>query len=178
MQAADAAVREAERLGDQRLKAQALAGRAEIQVLRGEPEVAIREAKRAVVVHRDLKDAVRETEDLRILGVALGRAGQKLEGEAMLREVIARATKHERPRLIAIAQRDLAYLLAREGETAAAVETAQTARATLDRLGATVQVEQLDALLKELAVERAPGLPYEPPPMPQGPGLNPRLPRA
>jgi tetratricopeptide (TPR) repeat protein len=178
MQAADAAVREAERLGDQRLKAQALAGRAEIQVLRGEPEVAIREAKRAVVVHRDLKDAVRETEDLRILGVALGRAGQKVEGEAMLREVIARATKHERPRLIGIAQRDLAYLLAREGETAAAVEAAQTARATLDRLGATVEVEHLDALLKELAVERAPGLPYEPPPIAQSPGLNPRLPGA
>jgi tetratricopeptide (TPR) repeat protein len=178
MQAADAAVREAERLGDQRLKAQALAGRAEIQVLRGEPEIAIREAKRAVVVHRDLKDAVRETEDLRILAVALGGAGQKRDAEAMLREVIARATKHERPLLVATAQRDLAYLLARQGETAAATEAAQAGHATLDRLGAKVEAERLEALLKDLAVERETGVAYVPPPTPQAPGLNPRLPGA
>src|SRR5438034_11104540 len=67
MHATDTAMREAERLGDRRLKAQALAGRAEIQVARGDPELAIREAQRAVVIHRDLKDAVRQTEDLRIL---------------------------------------------------------------------------------------------------------------
>src|SRR6266566_3901617 len=72
MQVADTAVHDAERLGDRQLKAQALAGRAEIQVARGEPGLAVREAQRAVVVHRDLKDAVRETEDLRILAVALG----------------------------------------------------------------------------------------------------------
>jgi tetratricopeptide (TPR) repeat protein len=175
MQAADAAVREAERLGDRRLKAQALAGRAEIQVLRGEPDLAIREAKRAVVVHRDLKDAVRETEDLRILAVALGRAGQRREAEAMFREVIARATKHERPLLVAMAQRDLAYLLAREGESAAATEAARTARATLDRLGAKVETEQLDVLLKDLAAEQESGVAYVPRPIPQAPGVNPPL---
>src|SRR5213594_5245120 len=60
--------------------------RAEIQVARGDPELAIREAQRAVVIHRDLKDAVRETEDLRILAVALGAAGRKREAEAMFRE--------------------------------------------------------------------------------------------
>src|SRR5439155_497747 len=38
MHATDTAMREAERLGDRRLKAQALAGRAEIQVARGDPE--------------------------------------------------------------------------------------------------------------------------------------------
>src|SRR6266487_2388581 len=56
MHATDTAMREAERLGDRRLKAQALAGRAEIQVARGDPELAIREAQRAVVIHRDLKN--------------------------------------------------------------------------------------------------------------------------
>src|SRR6266550_545352 len=100
MQAADAAVRESDRLGDRQLKAQALAGRAEIQVVRGEPGLAIREAQRAVVMHRDLKDAVRETEDLRILAVALGMTEKTGEGAGMLREVIARATKHERPLLV------------------------------------------------------------------------------
>src|SRR5437667_388752 len=156
MHATDTAMREAERLGDRRLKAQALAGRAEIQVARGDPELAIREAQRAVVIHRDLKDAVRETEDLRILAVALGAAGRKREAEAMFREVIARAAKHERSLLVAIAQRDLAYLLAREGNIAAAREVADTARATLERLGAKAEAEKLDALLNAPRVEPPP----------------------
>ena len=166
MNATDTAMREAERLGDRRLKAQALAGRAEIQVARGEPELAIREAQRAVVIHRDLKDAVRETEDLRILAGALGAAGRKEEAEAMFREVIARAAKHERPLLVAVAQRDLAYLLAREGNVAAAREVAQTARATLDRLGAKAEAEKLDALLSAPGIEPTAGgnVAYVPPP--------------
>lgn len=173
VRAADTAMREAERLGDRRLKAQALAGRAEIQVARGEPEVAIREAQRAVVIHRDLKDAVRETEDLRILGVALGATGRKREAEAMLREVIARAAKHERPLLVAMAQRDLAYLLAREGNIAAAREAAQTARATLDRLGVKAEAEKLEALLKTPGIEPMASVAYEPPPTPS-PETSPR----
>jgi tetratricopeptide (TPR) repeat protein len=147
MESADAAVREAERLGDRRLKAQALAGRAEIRVARGDPEVAIREAKGALAVHRELKDAVLEAEDQRILAVALGSTGKVNEAEALLHEVIGRATEHGRPLLVATAQRDLAYLLARGGDVAAATVAAQTARATFDRLGARIEVEKLDALL-------------------------------
>jgi len=172
MQAADAAVRESERLGDRQLKAQALAGRAEIQIARGEPGVAVREAQRAVVVHRDLKDAVRETEDLRILGVALGMTGKTGEGAAMLREVIARATKHERPLLVALAQRDLAQLLRREGDVAAAKEMAQTARAALDRLGAKVEVAKLDIWLRDRTFQKTDdvaGYPVPPADMLQSP---------
>src|SRR5256885_1701272 len=82
MQAADTAVREAERLGDRRLKAQALAGRAEIRTARGEPEVAIREVERALADHGELKDTVLEAEDLRVLAVALGMTGEGGEGDA------------------------------------------------------------------------------------------------
>ena len=164
MHATDTAMREAERLSDRQLKAQALAGRAEIQVARGDPELAIREAQRAVVIHRDLKDAVRETEDLRILAVALGAAGRKREAEAMFREVIARAAKHERPLLVAIAQRDLAYLLAREGNIAAAREAAETARATLERLGAKAEAEKLDALMSTPGIQPRAAVAYDPPP--------------
>jgi tetratricopeptide (TPR) repeat protein len=152
MQAADAAVREAERLGDQRLKAQALAGRAEIRVMRGEPGLAILEAERALAVHRELKDAVRETEDLRILAVAVGVAGKAQDAEQMLREVIDRATEQARPLLVAMAQRDLAYLWAREGDVAAAKEMAQTARTAFHRLGCKVEIEKLGALLSQPAV--------------------------
>src|SRR3989442_249087 len=62
MQAADTAVREAGRLGDRRLQAQAIAGRAEIRVAYAEPELAIPEAERALAMHRDLRDAVLQTE--------------------------------------------------------------------------------------------------------------------
>jgi len=147
MQAADAAVREAGRLGDQRLTAQALSGRAEIRVMRGESGLAVLEAERALAVHRELKDAIRETEDLRILALALGVAGKPQDAEDTLREVIDRATEHARPLLVASAQRDLAYLLAREGEVTGAKQMARAARATFHRLGAKVDVEKLDALL-------------------------------
>src|SRR3989441_2693011 len=45
LEAADAAVRDAEWLNDRGFKAQALAGRAEIRLAQGEPELAIREAQ-------------------------------------------------------------------------------------------------------------------------------------
>jgi len=149
MQSADAAVREAGRLGDQRLTAQALAGRAEIRILRGEPGLAILEVERALLVHRELNDAVRETEDLRILAVAVGVAGKTDDAERMLREVIERATEHGRPLLVAAAQRDLAYLWAREGEVAAAKEMARTARAAFHRLGSKVEIDKMTALLTQ-----------------------------
>ena len=149
MQAADNAVREAGRLGDERLVAQALAGRAEIRVMRGEPGLAILEAERALAMHRELKDAVRETEDLRILAVAVGCAGKGDEAERMLREVVERATVHGRPMLVAVAQRDLAYLLARQGEVAAAKEMARSARATFHRLGSKVEIDKMNALLTQ-----------------------------
>ena len=147
LRAADTALREAERLGDRALQAQALAGLAEIRVARNEPEPAIRDAERALAVHRELEDAVRETEDLRILAVALGVAGKPQDAEAMFRQVIARATEHQRPLLVASAQRDLAHLLALVGDIATAKQIALAARATFDRLRATGEAAKLDALL-------------------------------
>ena len=176
MQAADAAVREAGRLGDQRLTAQALAGRAEIRILRGEPGLAILEAERALVVHRELKDAVRETEDLRILAVAVGVAGKAEEAERMLKEVIERGAEHGRPLLVAAAQRDLAYLWAREGEVAAAKEMARTARAAFHRLGSKVEIDKMTALLTQPNFGAPKGGRAQPAttPMPDGEAVPPR----
>jgi hypothetical protein len=137
----------AERLGDRGLEAQAIAGVAEIHVARGEPERAVRQAERALAAHRELRDEVLEAEDLRVLAVAVGLAGRTQEAAALLRGVIDRATKHERPLLVANAQRDLANMLALEGEGAAAKQMAQAARATFERLGARVEIDKLDALL-------------------------------
>src|SRR5438445_320441 len=146
LEAADAAVRDAEWLNDRGFKAQALAGRAEIRLAQGEPELAIREAQEALASHRERKDGGLEAEDLRILAVALGLAGRMRDAEEMLRAVIARATKHDRPLLVASAQRDLASLLHRIGDRPAATVMAQAARVTFDRLGATAEIAKLDAL--------------------------------
>src|SRR2546422_7464408 len=147
MQTADAAVREAEQLGDKALTAQAFAGRAEIRIARDEPHLAIGDAEGALAMHRELKDVVLETEDLRILAVAQDMVGKTQDAKPMLREVIDRATKHERPLLVATAQRDLAQMLTRDGDVAAAREVALRARATFERLGARVEIDRLDALL-------------------------------
>src|SRR5207247_10534448 len=91
-------------------------------------------------------DGVLETEDLRILAVALGLAGRLHDAEEMLRAVIARATKHDRPLLVASAQRDLASLLHRIGDRPAATVMAQAARGTVDGRGAPAALAKLDAL--------------------------------
>ena len=147
LETADAALAEAERLGDRRLMAQALAGRADIHIARGDAALALREAERALAVHRELGDLVRESEDLRILAVALGLTGKTAHAQAMLRDVIERATTHRRPLLAACAQRDLAQLMARDGNEAAAQSIAASARTAFERLGAAVEIQRLDALM-------------------------------
>ena len=71
----------------------------------------------------------------------------------MLREVIERATEHDRPLLVASAQRDLAPVLARQGDLAAARGVARAARATFERLGATAEIRKLDAVLAQLQAD-------------------------
>jgi hypothetical protein len=83
------------------------------------------------------------------MGVALGASGEAQEAQWMLRDVILRAGEHDRPLLVASAQRDLAHLLAREGQFAEARKLALEARATFQRLGAKVEIDKLDVLLRD-----------------------------
>src|SRR5207247_1098955 len=80
------------------------------------------------------------------LGITYREQGRLADAEEMLRAVIARAAQHNRPLLVATAQRDLASLLHRIGDRPAATATARAARATFDRLGAKAEVDKLDAL--------------------------------
>src|SRR5437660_8715239 len=96
-------------------------------------------------------DGVREMGVLRIVAVGRGVVGGLRDAEEMLRAVIARATQHDRPLLVASAQRDLASLLHRIGDRPAATVMAQAARVTFDRLGATAQIAKLDALEATMA---------------------------
>jgi len=148
LEIAQIAIREAERLGDQQLTAQAIAGLAEIHVTRGEADQAMAAIARAVATHRELKDPVREAEDLRIKAGALALAGRHEDAETLLRDVIDRATQHGRPLLLAMAERDLAHLLIQRGDATAGKAAAQRARSSFQRLSARAEIDKLDELLE------------------------------
>jgi tetratricopeptide (TPR) repeat protein len=148
LEIATVAIEEAQRLGDQQLTAQAVAGLAEIHVARGEGELALAAVDRAIATHRELKDPVREAEDLRIKAGALALAGRHDDAETMLRDVISHATEHGRPLLLAMAERDLAHLLLKNGEAAGGKAAAQRARSIFQRLSARAEIDRLDELLE------------------------------
>jgi hypothetical protein len=74
--------------------------------------------------------------------------GRRDEAEAMVRDVIARATEHGRPLLLALAERDLAHLLLKAGDTAAGKAAAQRARSIFQRLSARAEIAKLDEVLE------------------------------
>ena len=63
----------------------AVAGLAEVHVARGESDFALAAVERAIATHRELKDPVREAEDLRIKAGAQALAGRRDDAEALLR---------------------------------------------------------------------------------------------
>jgi len=148
LETAQIAIQEAQALGDQQIIAQAIAGLAEILVARGESGRALTEIERAIATHRELKDPVREAEDLRIKAGALALAGRREDAETMLRDVIERATEHGRPLLLAMAERDLALLLIQAGDVTAGKAAAHRARSSFQRLSARAEIDKLDDLLE------------------------------
>ena len=108
-------------------------------------------AETALAAHRALEDAVRETEDLRILGAAFAAAGRTEEARRTLSEVIERATEHGRPLLVAVAQRDLSQVLGSVGDVAAARELRRAARTTFERLGAKAELAKLEGVRQAAA---------------------------
>lgn len=151
LRSADDAVREATVADDASLRAQAIAGRAEIRTASGDAELAIREVRLAIEVHRALHDYVRMTEDQRILANALAALGNADEATTLLQEVIERAETFDRPLLLCTTQRDLAELSLQRGQVDAARELAQRARGMFVQLGASAEVEKLDRLLARIA---------------------------
>ena len=151
LSAADDAVREATLADDASLRAQTLAGRAEIRTAAGDAELAIREARLAIELHRALHDQVRMAEDQRILANALAVTGKVDEAVALLNEVMEQAEEFDRPLLLGSAQRDLAQLTFRRGQLEVARDLAQRARGVFVRLGARTEVEKVDHLLGRIA---------------------------
>src|SRR6266850_4894952 len=79
---------------------------------------------------------------------ALALAGRREEAETMFRDVIARATEHGRPLLLAMAERDLAHLLIQIGDAPGGKAAAQRARSSFQRLSARAEIDKLDELLE------------------------------
>jgi len=148
LETANLAIEEARRLEDQQLTAQAIAGLAEIHVARGEADLALTAVDQAIATHRALKDPVREAEDARIKAGVFALQGRRADAEALLRDVISRATEHGRPLLLAMAERDLAHLLLQSGDTAGGKAAAQRARSIFQRLSARAEIDKLDGLLE------------------------------
>ncbi len=145
--AADRAVGEAEAAGDIRLMAQTIGGRAELQLLAGEPGVAYQEVQRAIELNRSIHDGVGEAENLRVLGRVLAARGQSTEAELAYREAQRRAEHYQRPHLAAQTGRDLTHLLLEMGRRDEAREVWQTARACFKTLGAESEIQKLDRLV-------------------------------
>jgi tetratricopeptide (TPR) repeat protein len=148
LEMAGRAVDSAAAVGDVALEAQAMAGRAEIRVLSGDVEVGRREVQRALDIHRELGDEVRESEDLRILAGAQAAQAEWSRAEDLLLHVIERASQHERPLLAATGRRDLAFLLDRTSRPAEAREMARMARVLFANLNCTAEVGKLDRFLE------------------------------
>ena len=151
LEAANRAVYAAQGTGNLTLLAFAIAGRAEILSLRGEPQVAEAEIQRALTIHRDQEDAIGEAEDLRVLALTTAALGDRREAEWLYRYAIERADHHHRPALAAEASHGLALLLAQEGRRAEAVDLVRAARVSFSALGAEAQIRRIDALLDEWA---------------------------
>jgi len=138
------AVDEAEKVNDPTLFSQVLTVRAEIRLMSGEPLLAQHEVKRALKTHGELGNEVEGVQDLRVLANTLAATEQENEAEQILRDVVVRATKLNRPLLAADSTRDLAILLQRTGRNSEALDTAQAARVLFSQLGAEAEVRKID----------------------------------
>ena len=150
LKAADRAVSTAEAGGNRALEAYTRVGRAEIKTLAQEPAVAQREVLYALAIHREMGDVVWEAEDLRVLAMTQAALGNVADAEQTYRDVLDRADRHQRPLLAATAGRDMARLLAGQGRTDEARETAYAARVQYAALGAEAAVGQIDEFLETL----------------------------
>lgn len=147
---AERAVRAAKEVGDGTLSASTLAIQAEAWVLSGDVELARRQIDEALAVHRELGDELEITDDLLILARVVAAEGNAEEGERLLREVIERADREKRPRMVAVGHRDLAHLLASVNRADEATDAARTARVTYSDFGAVGEIQKLDDFIESL----------------------------
>ncbi len=151
LEASDRAVYLSQEVKNRSLTAFAIGGRAEIRTLLGQPDVAIKEIRRAIDMHEAGDDRAGRAEDLRVLAMTEQALGRWEDAEDAYREAISAARAMSRPMLLAEALRGLAVLLVETGRAEEALEVARTARASFNRLGARAEIHRLDLFIDALA---------------------------
>lgn len=138
------AIVHAREVHDQRLVAMATVGRAEVALRRDDAHWARAAASRALVVLGPLGDLKLVADAERVLGDALARLGDPTADGTLLR-ALATALAGGHAMQEAEVHRTRAEIAWRRGRAAEARTCYDTARATFTRLGATRDVEALDA---------------------------------
>ena len=133
--AADEAVRLATQLDDDRLGAQALAGRAEMHVANGDPELAAAELERAGATYKRLRNPVGLSEVFRLEAYVASARGDHAAAARRLDEAAAQAREGESAHTLAEIERDRAATLEALGDSAGAEAARQRARDLYRRLG-------------------------------------------
>jgi tetratricopeptide (TPR) repeat protein len=134
----------AEEAGHRQVGAMARAGRAELGLRRGEPEVAAAGARLAAREYLRLGEPVGEADALRLLGMAATVLGSLAEARSAIDRGLKLADRYGSLLLKAEALRARAGVLLQAGETHHAARAVADARALLDELGATAEREALD----------------------------------
>lgn len=154
---AAAAYREAAELGRgfgySPIVAMATVGRAEVEVLRGDPELAASFAEAGLLLARQVGDPITEGTALRVRAMTRAGGGEEDLDAALADLEEARRLGRETGHVLleAEAERDTARVLVRSGRPAEGLQALRSALAKLESLGAELQVRALSAEAEEIA---------------------------
>lgn len=149
--AADRAISAAERAGDGRVLAQALAARAETSVALGDRDLARAQVTRALDLSRELEDPLAEADALRILSKVERLAGDLSAAREVAQRGLGIAREITHPWAEAELQRDLGMVYAVQGRRQEAVAALAAAAEAFERLGAISRAERMRAQAADLA---------------------------
>ncbi len=130
-------------VGNGRLAAMARAGRAEVNLRRGEPEIAGAEAKRAASEFATLPDPVSEADARRVAGLAELALGNLDQAGRLIGRALDLVTTHEAPLVEAETRRARAELSCHRGDMTLAEGDVIIATRIFEKLGAVQEVESL-----------------------------------
>ncbi len=128
---------------NERLIAMARTGRAELSLLRSEPEVAAAGARHAANAYRVLEDPVGEADALRLLGTAESRMGAQEQARTTISRALALADRHGSALIKAETLRARAELFVALGALANAQDDVTAAENLFRVLGARAELADL-----------------------------------
>jgi tetratricopeptide (TPR) repeat protein len=148
--ATDQAMDAAERLGDNRLVAQTLAGRGETDALLGDTRLGEAETKRALNLARENDDRLTECHALRVLGLIARKNGEHDDAVRFGRSALDVAIDVQNRWMMAKAREELHESLAAAGQSGAARIELAAAAETYAEVGAQRRADRLQQRLDTL----------------------------